>query len=188
MIEVPVKQADYSLQLGRRGENGVCALVFDFADWVAELGPGIAQIVARRAREETAYPVNSEQQGSTVRWIVSATDTACPGYGEAQLIYRVGGQVAKTRTYKTYTADSVTWPEDVPGPEQNFLDQMLKAGAEVKAGALAAKESERRAAQSAAQSGYMAFEVNAEGHLIYRRTPTVDVKFKMEEGRLMVYA
>ncbi len=147
MIEVPVKQADYSLQLGRRGENGVRALVFDFADWVAELGPGIAQIVARRAGEETAYPVNSEQQGSTLRWIVSAADTACPGYGEAQLTYRVGGQVAKTRKYNTYTADSITWPEDVPGPEQSFLNQMLKAGAEAKAGALRSEQAASRSEQ-----------------------------------------
>lgn len=188
MTEISVKQTDDCLQLGRRGENGVRVLVFDVSDWLAELGPGSVDIVARRAGEETAYPVKSEQQGSTVRWIVSAADTGCSGYGAAQLIYRVGEQVAKTRTYKTYTADSLAWTDDVPGPGQNFLEQILKAGDEAKAGALTAKESERRAAQSAAQSGYMAFEINSDGHLIYKRTPNVDVKFRLEEGRLIMYA
>lgn len=51
-----------------------------------------------------------------------------------------------------------------------------------------AKESANNAAQSAAQSGYMSFEIDSAGHLIYKRTPNVNVGFKLEEGRLIMYA
>lgn len=60
--------------------------------------------------------------------------------------------------------------------------------------AAAAKQSEINAAhsadlaeQSAAQSGYMFFEINDRGRLIYNRTENVDVDFTLEKGRLILH-
>lgn len=147
MIETIVKQAEYSLFLGRQGENAARMMVFDIAEWIAEIGPGIVQAAARRPGEQTAYPVNTEQDNNTVRWIVSAADTALSGYGEMQLVYRVGGQIAKTQKYTTYIAESIVWPEDTPSPEQQFLDQMLGAGAIAKTGAKRAEQAADRSEQ-----------------------------------------
>lgn len=47
--------------------------------------------------------------------------------------------------------------------------------------------SAERAEQAAAESGWMDMHINADGHLIYTRSETVDaVDFEMQEGRLIV--
>lgn len=43
------------------------------------------------------------------------------------------------------------------------------------------------AEQAAAQSGYMFFEINDSGHLIYHRTDNVSVDFTLENGRLILH-
>ena len=44
-----------------------------------------------------------------------------------------------------------------------------------------------RAEQAAGSSGYMAFEINANGELIYTRTANVDVEFELKEGDLILH-
>lgn len=43
------------------------------------------------------------------------------------------------------------------------------------------------AQQAASQSGYMSFDIDGDGHLIYHRTSNVHVQFKLEEGDLVIY-
>ncbi len=50
-----------------------------------------------------------------------------------------------------------------------------------------ARRSEEHAAQCAAQSGYMSFDIDEDGNLIFMRTENVAVDFKLEEGELVVY-
>lgn len=50
----------------------------------------------------------------------------------------------------------------------------------------AAAQSAHDAAQSASQSGYMAFEIDENGHLIYYRTENVNVNFSLKNGRLVL--
>lgn len=161
-MEVPVKKAEYSLFLGRQGENGARTLVFDLADWQKELGPGTAEIAAKRPGEDEVYPVGTQQTGSTLRWQVTAADTALAGYGEVQLVYRVGPQAAKTQTYTTYTAKSVAWPEDAPGPEQQVLDRMLTMSTAAKAGAERAEEAAARSEEVLTETAGLKVQTTAE--------------------------
>ena len=41
--------------------------------------------------------------------------------------------------------------------------------------------------QAVAESGYIEFDINDEGHLLYTRTESVDVQFALEDGRLVIY-
>ena len=49
-----------------------------------------------------------------------------------------------------------------------------------------ALEAADRAEQAAGQSGYMFFEIDEDGHLIYERTDNVDVNFFIDNGHLYV--
>lgn len=51
-----------------------------------------------------------------------------------------------------------------------------------------AAESADRAEQAAGQSGYMFFYIDGRGHLIYQRTPNVNVDFYLQDGHLFVGA
>lgn len=54
--------------------------------------------------------------------------------------------------------------------------------------AINAAQSADRAEQAAQDAGYMFFEIDSNGHVIYNRTENVDVDFEIENGRLMLYA
>ncbi len=45
-----------------------------------------------------------------------------------------------------------------------------------------------RAEQGAATAGYMYFEIDDRGHVLYTRTPNTQVDFELVNGRLVVYA
>lgn len=70
--------------------------------------------------------------------------------------------------------------------------QSASAAAESEAAAQAsaddAAESADRAEQAAGQSGYMFFYIDERGHLIYQRTPNVNVDFYLQDGHLFVGA
>lgn len=51
-----------------------------------------------------------------------------------------------------------------------------------------AAQSADRAEQAAAEGGYMFFEIDDAGHLIYTKTSNVDVDFELVEGRLVLNA
>ncbi len=50
----------------------------------------------------------------------------------------------------------------------------------------AAETSAERAEQAANNAGYMEFEINEDGHLIYTRTDAVDVDFSLIDGHLVM--
>lgn len=51
-----------------------------------------------------------------------------------------------------------------------------------------AAESADKAEQAAGQAGYMFFHIDERGHLIYQRTPNVNVDFYLQDGHLFVEA
>ena len=65
--------------------------------------------------------------------------------------------------------------------ERNAKDSEINAAAS----ADSASASADRAEQSALNSGYMFFDINNQGHLIYTRTANLDDGFSLEEGRLI---
>lgn len=85
-----------------------------------------------------------------------------------------------------------------PTPEQqSVIDRAISAlndaveqtGADViaaDASADSAEQSAERAEQAATNAGYMEFQIDEDGHLIYIRTDAVDVDFSLVDGHLIM--
>lgn len=84
------------------------------------------------------YPVAIKQDGTSVSWIVTASDTATVGAGRAELRWYVGDTLAKSAKFHTSVssalADSTT--ETPPAPHQSWMDKVLKAAQEIKDGVI----------------------------------------------------
>lgn len=81
--------------------------------------------------------------------------------------------------------------EDPPTPvQQGLIEQAIAtlndAVEQTGEDAAAAEASAERAEQAANTAGYVDFEINAEGHLIYTKTPAVDVDFALVDGHLVM--
>ena len=66
--------------IGRQGENGARAVVFDLTEWEAEYGEGVAVGAAKRAHDYYAYPValNSADGAATSLSSTTASTTLPP--------------------------------------------------------------------------------------------------------------
>lgn len=89
-------------------------------------------------KDGTVYPVAIKQDGTSVSWIVTASDTATVGAGRAELRWYVGDTLAKSAKFRTSVssalADSTT--ETPPAPQQSWVDKVLQAAQEIKDGAI----------------------------------------------------
>lgn len=143
------------LPLGRQGENLTRQIIFDVSGWLDEFGPGIVELIFQRNRDEQAYPVAVDQDGSNVLWTVTATDTELPGEnGHCELRYYVGDTLAKSQVWTTRIIPAIPVPtaETPPETEQGWVDQIISVGAAAKASADAAKADADRASALAAQA------------------------------------
>ena len=108
------------LPLGKQGENGVARIVWQglAARYQALYGSGAFTLAAKRCGDAAAYPVAVSTEGGDVVWLVRAADVANPGSGSCELTYTVDGAVAKSQTWSTYVAASISG--DAPGepPEE----------------------------------------------------------------------
>lgn len=154
MIEtnVTVNESVNLLGIGRQGEREARQIVFDLS-WMAEnFGDGTAALLHQRSQDGLPYQVDAVQDGTTLIWTVTDTDTAYVGYGKAEIRWAVGDALAKTVIYKTRVAESITGDTEIPDPYQSWYDQMVEtvgAEAEQKAEAVA------REAAVDAVSGYV---------------------------------
>lgn len=57
-----------TLDIGRQGENLARQIIFDLSDWMAEYGPGVAELIAQRPGEEAPYPVAVRREDTFVLW------------------------------------------------------------------------------------------------------------------------
>lgn len=100
-------------------------------------GDGTAELL-HELKSGTVYPVAVTQDGASVSWIVTASDTATVGAGRAELRWYVGDTLAKSAKFRTSVssalADSTT--ETPPAPYQSWVDKVLKAAQEIKDGAI----------------------------------------------------
>ena len=151
-IKVNLSDASAVLQLGRRGENEVSEVIFDYADWVEEFGPGVVSLLVRRSRDASAYPVTlTSGEGNTVTWLVSATDTQYVGGGRAELVYTVDEQIAKSVVYKTSVLQDIGEPSTTPpDPYETWVDTLTALGATVEGYAQDAAESATAAEEAVA--------------------------------------
>ena len=108
------------LPLGKQGENGAARIVWQglAARYQALYGSGAFTLTAKRCGDAEAYPVAVSTEGGDVVWLVRAADVASPGSGSCELTYTVDGAVAKSQTWSTYVAASISG--DAPGepPEE----------------------------------------------------------------------
>ena len=100
-------------------------------------GDGTAELL-HELKDGTIYPVAVTQDGASVSWTVSASDTATVGAGRAELRWYVGDTLAKSAKFRTSVssalADSTT--ETPPAPQQSWVDKVLAAAQEIKDGAI----------------------------------------------------
>ena len=120
--------------LGRRGENEATLIVFDVSQLIATYGEGTAVLLAKRPTDGSAYPVTVTQDGNTVTWTVTDTDTSYKGQGECELFWYVNNALAKSVVYATVIGRDIgTTTDEVPDPYEAWLDTLTEAGAEVTA-------------------------------------------------------
>ena len=116
------------LQLGRVGENNANEITFDFSDWQSEFGEGTVSLVCKRPTDAEGYPVSLTVSGTEATWLVSSTDVAYEGLGQAQITYTVNGVIKKSVIYMTRTCPSIEPVSSAPpDPYASWLDQMIEA-------------------------------------------------------------
>lgn len=151
----PLGENQSFYEIGRRGENDVTEVLFDYSSWVAEFGSGVCSLLVKRTEDLSAYPVVMTYSGNVARWLVSSIDTAYKGNGQAEYVFTVGGQIAKSIVY-----DFVVLPDignassTPPDPYEDWVDTLTELGAETLANAQAAERAQGLAetAQTAAET------------------------------------
>lgn len=144
--------ANGAIPIGRQGEKGARQIVFDLSWMVERFGDGSAVLMHQRSQDGLPYQVDAVQDGETLTWTVTDTDTAYVGYGKAEIRWTVGDALAKTVIYKTRVAESITGDTEIPDPYQSWYDAMVETVGE---------EAEQRAEAAArdaavdAVSGYV---------------------------------
>lgn len=121
-------------------------------------GKGAMQLLHQRADDPKPYLVPITEDGDKVYWIVSRSDTAYPGRGQAELQWLgVNGEVAKSVTYQTNTIRSMSEPGAVPDePLKPYTQAVAKDAQAAKNAAASATEAARSAGSYATQAGLSA--------------------------------
>lgn len=154
IINICSAQKGYTITLGRRGENAVTEVVFNFNEWIQEFGQGTVSLLIKRNCDINPYPVILSVDGDTVTWIVTSTDTACMGGGAAEFIYTVDEKIAKSVVFRTTVLADIGEPADPPDPYESWLNTLVELGEETAQNAQEAEEAQRKAeeAQAAAEN------------------------------------
>ena len=133
--------------IGKRGENAVTQVQFDFLDWFRELGEGALVLLIQRPGDRLIYPVELAMDGTTATWTVTETDTAIKGIGKATLQYMVGEQIKKSKIFRFVIDDSLTSNGKAPDPYADYVRQILVAEQAAAKSASAAAQSAEEASQ-----------------------------------------
>lgn len=121
-------------------------------------GAGTVQLVHQRSDDQKPYLVPVTEDGDKVYWIVTRSDTAFPGRGQAELQWLgVNGEVAKSITYQTNTIRSMAEPGAVPDePLKPYTQAVARDAQAAKDAAASATEAAQSAEASAGQAGLSA--------------------------------
>lgn len=118
------------LHLGREGENNARQIVFDLTEFINLYGPGTAQLLYQRPKDERPYIREIEQDETTATWVLGLWDTDDSSQrGKCELRWYVGEVLAKSKTWQTEVDLSMETPTDeVPtDPEQGWVEKVLDA-------------------------------------------------------------
>lgn len=142
-----------TLFIGRRGENEVTEVVFDFFEWQTEFGNGVIDLFVKRNGDSAAYPVVLSVDGTVATWLVTATDTNVADYGKAEYVYTVNGKIAKSAVFTFYVAEDIGQASgEAPDPYEDWIETLTGLGTETQLNAQAAEQSANDAAESAASA------------------------------------
>lgn len=114
-----------SIPLGRQMETGARQIVFDLSDLSDTYGIGTALLVHQRCEDLAPYIVSAVQDGSTLTWTVTDTDTAFKGRGKAEIRWTVNGILAKTVIMQTLVRESITADTVIPEALQSYFDALV---------------------------------------------------------------
>ena len=161
-----------TIVIGRRTTYDTLQVVFDLSYLAETYGSGAAVLVVKRSQDTTAYPAIITQDGNTLTWTISETDTYYVGAGECELMWYVNNGLAKTIIYPVVVMrDILQTAEEPPDGYENWVEHLTALGAKTQQHALDAAQSATEAetaqgkaedAQSAAETAQGAAEEAAE--------------------------
>lgn len=119
-----------TINLGKRGEHRARELVLpELAVWEAGYGPGEAEIIFLPPGEKTPVSITpARTEDGAWLWVITAAETACPGYGKCELRYAAGGVVVKSATYQTFVAENLGEGTPIPETDPDNIQQHEPAG------------------------------------------------------------
>lgn len=118
------------LFLGKQGENLATQIVFPYVEeWGQTYGEGRFELAYQRPTEESPYPCVVEVDEHNVTWNITSTEVAIPGTGRAELFYIVDEAVAISVQFICRVVSSLA-NGTPPEPWENWLEEILEAGAD----------------------------------------------------------
>ena len=117
------------IEVGRLGENDANSISFDFAAWVEKYGDGNITMLFQRPTEALIYPIALSVNGTVATWTVSETDTAISGKAHATLIYTVDEVIKKSAEFFCMVEKVLSANGQPPEPYEDYLAQIVAAGA-----------------------------------------------------------
>lgn len=204
------KNQECAVPLGVQGDNESLQYTADVSDWLAMWPSGVVALVLQAPDGSAPYMADTsiDREIGLVTWNITRFDTSIVGYGYGELRIVDGDIVKKSFKFATYIRPSIlACASDPPAPIPDWITELLEVASDVQgvvddaeaardaaqaAQAIAeqaagdAEASADRAEQAAANAGFMEFDIDNNGHLIYYRTNQVDVDFELSDGRLIV--
>ena len=139
------------IKIGKQGENRAIRVILPNI----RAGSGSILLLHQRALDKKPYPVPVTESAEGIIWVVSSTDTANQGRGQAELQWLgENGEVVKSAIYQTETSRSLSAPGAVPDePMKPYVQAVAKDAWAAKDAAASAAEAARSAEGSATQAG-----------------------------------
>ena len=142
-----------TIAIGVQTEEGVCAIDFDCSAWLESWPDLSLSAVHTRPGEMASYPVETEMDGTVLRWKVSAVDTEIAGQGVIEIIGQASGKrklSGKTCTHIEET--STTETTEPPEAMQPYIQRVQDAAERAEDAATEAASSMARAEAAAARA------------------------------------
>lgn len=139
------------IKIGKQGENRAIRVILPNI----RAGAGSILLLHQRALDKKPYPVPVTESAEGIIWVVSSTDTANQGRGQAELQWLgENGEVVKSVIYQTETSRSLSAPGAVPDePMKPYVQAVARDAQAAKDAAASATEAAQSAEASATQAG-----------------------------------
>lgn len=139
------------IKIGKQGENHAIRVILPNI----RAGSGSILLLHQRPLDKKPYPVPVTESAEGIIWVVSDTDTANQGRGQAELQWLgENGEIVKSVIYQTETSRSLSTPGAIPDePMKPYVQAVAKDAQAAKNAAASATEAVRSAESYATQAG-----------------------------------